>query len=193
MLAWADQEEQERDRFPRHEDNNQKRNGESRSDKGQCNFDKKRKPEDTVATMERGQKGKKGNPQDDFQKLLDRPCPLHPKGKHMILECVNLRKSLQQRQLEEDKKKKDKQNDEDGDKDGTMGFQQAANRVNMIYGGDSSFNRRNQKLVWHEILKMEPIVQKPLRHNETPITFSREDQWTRFPELENFHSSWAQW
>ena len=66
MLAWADQEEQECDRFPRHEDNNQKRNGNPWSDKGQRNFDKKRKPEDTVATMERGQKGKKGNPQDDF-------------------------------------------------------------------------------------------------------------------------------
>jgi len=80
----------------------------------------------------------------------------------------------------EDKKKKDKQDDEDGDKDGTMGFQQPANRINMIYGGDSSFNRRNQKLVWREILKMEPAVQKPLRHSEVPITFSREDQWTSF-------------
>ena len=129
-----------------------------------------------MATMERGQKGKKGNQQDDFQNLLERPCPLHPKGKNTILECVNLRKSLQQCQLEEDKKKKDKQDDEDGNKDGTMGFQQPTNRVNMIYGGDSSFNKRNQKLVWREILKMEPAVQKPLRHSETPITFSREDQ-----------------
>jgi hypothetical protein len=34
------------------------------------------------------------------------------------------------------KKKKDKQDEEDGDKEGTMGFQQPANRVNMIYGGD---------------------------------------------------------
>ena len=66
MLTWADQEEQERDHFPCREDNNQKCNGDSRSDKGQRNFDKKRKPEDTVATMERGQKGMKGNPQDDF-------------------------------------------------------------------------------------------------------------------------------
>ena len=94
MLGSVDQEEQERDRFPCREDNNQKRNGDSRPDKGQRNFDKKRKPEDTVATMERGQKGKKGNQQDNFQKLLDRPCPLHPKGRHTILECVNLRKSL---------------------------------------------------------------------------------------------------
>jgi hypothetical protein len=36
----------------------------------------------------------------------------------------------------------------------------------MIYGGDSSFNKRSQKLVWWEILKMEPAVQKPLRHSE---------------------------
>jgi len=35
--------------------------------------------------------------------------------------------------MEEDKKKKDKQDDEGNDKDGTMGFQQPANMVNMIY------------------------------------------------------------
>ena len=151
MLGWADQEEQERDRFSRRDDNNLKCNGDLRLDKGQRNFDKKRKPKDTVATMDRGQRGKKGNQQDDFQKLLARPCPLHPKGRNTILECINLRKSLQERQMEEDKKKKDKQDDEDGDKDGTMGFQQPANRVNMIYARDSSFNRRNQKLVWWEI------------------------------------------
>ena len=88
--------------------------------------------------------------------------------------------------MEEDKKKKDKHDDEDGDKDAAMGFQQPASRVNMIYGGDSSFNKRNQKLVWREILKMEPAVQKPLRHSETPITFSWEDQWTNFSEPEKF-------
>ena len=51
MLAWADQEEQECDRFPRREDNNQKHNGDPRPDKGQRNFDKKRKPEDTVVSV----------------------------------------------------------------------------------------------------------------------------------------------
>ena len=74
-----------------------------------------------------------------------------------------------------------------------MGFQQPANRVNMIYGGDSSFNRRNQKLVWREILKMEPAIQKPLRHSETPITFSREDQWTSFSEPGKFPLVLDQW
>ena len=33
---------------------------------------------------------------------------------------------------------------------------------------------------------MEPAVQKPLRHSEVPITFSREDQWTSFSELGKF-------
>ena len=60
----------------------------------------------------------------------------------MILECINLRKSLQECQMEEDKKKKHKQYDKDNDRDGTMGFQQPANMVNMIYGGDSSFYKR---------------------------------------------------
>jgi len=88
--------------------------------------------------------------------------------------------------VEEDKKKKDNQDDEDNDKDGTMGFQQPANMVNMIYGGNSSFNKRSQKLVWREILKMEPAVQKPLRYSVIPITFSREEQWTSFSEPGKF-------
>ena len=88
--------------------------------------------------------------------------------------------------MEEDKKKMDKKDDEDNDKNGTMGFQEPVNMVNMIYRGDSSFNKRSQKLVWREILKMEPAVQKPLRHSEVPITFSREDQWTSFSEPGKF-------
>ena len=67
-----------------------------------------------------------------------------------------------------------------------MGFQEPVNMVNMIYRGDSSFNKRSHKLVWREILKMELAVQKPLRHSEVPITFSREDQWTSFSEPGKF-------
>ena len=77
--------------------------------------------------------------------------------------------------MEKTKKKKDKQDNEDNDKDGQTGFQQPANIVNVIYGGDSTFNKRAQKLVWREILKLEPAIQKPLKHSEVPITFSRED------------------
>ena len=65
--------------------------------------------------------------------------------------------------------------------------------VDMIYGVDSSFNRRSQKLVWRGKLKMEPAVKKPLRHSEVPITFSREDQWTSFSELGKFPLVLDQW
>ena len=41
MLGWADQEEQEHNRFPHCDDNNKKHNRDPRSDKGQRNFDKK--------------------------------------------------------------------------------------------------------------------------------------------------------
>ena len=33
---------------------------------------------------------------------------------------------------------------------------------------------------------MEPAVQKPLKHSEMPITFSREDQWTSFSKPRKF-------
>jgi len=125
-----------------HDDNNQRRNDDSRTDKNQRNGDKRRRLGDTVATVDRGQHSKKGSQQDNFQKLLAKPCPLHPKARHTILECINLRKSLQEHPLEEDKKKKGKQEEEDNDKDGQMGFQQPANTVNVIYGGDSTFNKR---------------------------------------------------
>ena len=67
MLEWADQEEQERDCFPRCDDNNPKRNGDERSDRGQCNFNQNRKLEDIVAAVDRTQRRKKpGGQQDDF-------------------------------------------------------------------------------------------------------------------------------
>jgi hypothetical protein len=95
MLEWADQEEQECDRFPRRDGNNSKRNGNQCSNRGQHNFNKKRKPEDTVTAVDRTQRGKKpGGQQDSFEKLLHKQCPLHPKAKQSILECISLQKSL---------------------------------------------------------------------------------------------------
>jgi hypothetical protein len=42
------------------------------------------------------------------------------------------------------------------------------------------------KLTLREILSVEPTIQKPLRYSEVPISFSRDDQWTSFSELEKF-------
>ena len=133
MLEWADQEEQEKDRFPHWDDNNSRRNDDSRPDRKERNLNKKRKPDDTIATLDRGQRGNKsGSQQDDLQKLLNKPCPLHPKVRHTILEYINLRKSLQEHPIKEDKNKKGKQNEDDNNQDAPQGFQLPSNTVNII-------------------------------------------------------------
>jgi hypothetical protein len=58
--------------------------------------------------------------------------------------------------------------------------------VNIIFGGDAIFNKRGQKLAWHEILAAEPDIHTLLRNSAVPITFSREDQWTSFSALGKF-------
>jgi len=88
----------------------------------------------------------RGQPRPRYQEESYHADPSRSHGRYPndTRDIINAKRhGRQQHQLEEDKKKKDKQDDEDGDKDGTMGFQQPANRVTMIYGGDSSFNRRN--------------------------------------------------
>jgi hypothetical protein len=76
--------------------------------------------------------------------------------------------------------------DEDDDKKDPDGFQKPENVVNVIFGGDPSFNKRAQKLLLREILSVKPAIQRPLKYSEVPITFSREDQWTSFSELGKF-------
>jgi len=97
MQRWADEEEQERSRFPRRNNDN---NGKHHNDRGgpsnQRDPTRKRKPDDTIGTMDRIPRGKKGDkPQDQFDKILhNKRCPIHPKSNHSIWECTILRKSF---------------------------------------------------------------------------------------------------
>ena len=95
-----------------------------------------------------------------------------------------LRKSFQSAPPDAPKKKQNK--DDEDDKKDPDGFQQPQNIVNVIFGGDPSFSKRAQKILLREILSVEPAIQRPLKYNEVPITFSREDQWTSFSETGKF-------
>ena len=95
-------------------------------------------------------------------------------------ECTILRKSFQSAPATAPKKEQDKDNEDD--KKDPDGFQHHQNIVNVIFGGDSSFSKRAQKLLLREILSVEPAIQRPLKYSEVPITFSREDLWTSFFE-----------
>ena len=91
---------------------------------------RKRKPDDTVGTMDRTPRGKKGDkPQDQFDKILhNKRCPIHPKSNHSMWECTILRKSFQSAPTTTPKKEQDK--DDEDDKKDRDGFQQQQNVVN---------------------------------------------------------------
>jgi hypothetical protein len=136
--------------------------------------------------MDRTPRGKKNEkPQDQFDKILhNKRCPIHPKSNHSMWECTILCKSFQSTPPDAPKKKQNK--DDEDDKKGPNGFQQQQNVVTVIFGGDPSFSKRAQKLLLREILSVEPVIQRPLKYSEVPITFSREDQWTSFFEPRKF-------
>jgi hypothetical protein len=76
MKAWADQEDQERNRFLKHcnDYNNNKRGNGHRNDRSQRDYSgssQKHKPDDVITAVERPPRGKKsGMTQDQFEKLL---------------------------------------------------------------------------------------------------------------------------
>jgi len=135
MQRWADEEEQEHSRFPHHNNEN---NGKHHNDRGgpsnQRHPTRKRKPDDTVGTMDRTPRGKKGDkPQDQFDKILhNKRCPIHPKRNHSIWECTILRKSFQSTLADAPKKNQNKDDKKDPD-----GFQQPQNVVNVISASPS--------------------------------------------------------
>ena len=63
--------------------------------------------------------------------------------------------------------KKQNKDDKDDKKD-PDGFQQQQNVVNVIFGGDPRFSKRDQKLLLREILSVEPAIQRPLKYSEVP-------------------------
>jgi hypothetical protein len=45
--------------------------------------------------VERNPHGKKlGNQQDQFEKILHKQCPVHPKSNHTLFQCISFRESL---------------------------------------------------------------------------------------------------
>ena len=97
MQCWADEEEQECSRFPRcNNDNNGKRNNDHGGPSNQRDPVCKRKPDDTIGTMDRTPHGKKiEKPMDQFDKIVhNKRFPIHPKSNHSMFECSIIRKSF---------------------------------------------------------------------------------------------------
>jgi hypothetical protein len=130
---------------------------------------RKRKPYNTVAAIQRPAKENPKRNSGSFKDLLKVKCPWHPNGNHNTEQCYQLRHALKDTQEPphpHDKKGKKKNGDNND-------FQEAGKTVNVLFGGLPS--RREQKATRREVMSIEPAVPTTLRWSEVPITFSRAD------------------
>jgi hypothetical protein len=97
MARWADQEDEENGRFPKHNHDKQG-NGNDHFNKSQRNHSgntRKRKPDQEVMAVEHNPCGKKsGNNKTQYEQVMHKQCPIQPKLRHTLFECITIRKSL---------------------------------------------------------------------------------------------------
>jgi hypothetical protein len=142
---------------------------------------RKRKPDNTVASIQRPAKKNSKKTSGGFKDLLKEKCPWHLDDNHTTEQCYQLRRALKsttEPPHPHDKKGKKKHDDGNGD------FQEPKKTVNVLFGGLPS--RREQQATRREVMSIEPTVPTPLKWSEVPITFSRMDQWTSFSEPGRF-------
>jgi hypothetical protein len=138
---------------------------------------RKRKLDNTVASIQRPAKENSKKTSGGFKDLLKEKCPWHLDGIRTTEQCYQLRRALKdtpEPRHPHDKKGK-KKNDEGNDN-----FQEPDKTVNVLFDGLPS--RRVQKATRREVMSIEPAVPTSLRWSEVPITFSRADQWTSLSE-----------
>src|SRR6266508_4058046 len=118
---------------------------------------------------------------DDFKKVMESPCPFHPKGKHAAKDCFTLKKYVE----EHSKHPVCNQDGSDRNQDQQPGgptFPDLEHQLNMIYGGSAAYeSKRKQKLTAREINAVTPVTPKYLKWSEAPINFVRADHPDHVP------------
>jgi hypothetical protein len=186
ITSWADEEDKANAKYdairskskqnPGGSNNNTRDQG-GRNNNYYSGPNRKRKPDDTVAAIQRPVKDNSKKTSGGFKDLLKEKCLWHLEGNHTTEQCYQLRQALKDtpdpRPLH-DKKGKKKVDKGNGD------FQEPDKTVNILFGGLPT--KWSQKATRREVLKIEPAVPTPLRWLEVPITFYRADQWTSFSD-----------
>jgi hypothetical protein len=185
ITSWADEEDKANAKYNAirgkskqntgvNSNNNGNKGGHSNNYSGP---NRKRKPDNTVAAIQRPTKDNSKKTSGGFKDLLKEKCPWHLDGNHTTEQCYQLRRAL--KDTPEPRHPHDKKGKKKADK-GNGNFQEPDKTVNVLFRGLP--NRRAQKATRREVLSIEPAVPTPLRWWEVPITFSRADQWTSFSE-----------
>jgi hypothetical protein len=189
ITSWADEEDKANAKYDAIRGKSKQNTGGSSNNNGNqggrsnnySSPNRKRKPDDTVATIQHPAKDNSKKTSSGFKDSLKEKCPWHLDGNHTTEQCYQLQRALKdtpEPRHPHNKKDKKKADVDNGD------FQELDKTVNVLFGGLP--NRRAQKATRREVLSIEPAVPTPLRWSEVPITFSRADQWTSFSEPGRF-------
>jgi hypothetical protein len=177
ITSWADEEDKANAKYDAIR-------GKSKQNTGKRDYsgpNRKRKPDNPVAAIQRPAKENPKKTSGGFKDLLKEKCPWHLDDNHTTEQCYQLRRALKgtpEPPHPHDKKGK-KKNDEGNDN-----FKEPDKTVNVLFGGLPS--RREQKATRREVMSIEPAVPTHLRWSEVPITISRADQGTSFSEPGRF-------
>jgi hypothetical protein len=190
ITSWADEEDKANAKYDtirgkskqnKGGNNNNNNTGQGSRGNNYSGPNRKRKPDNTVAAIQRPAKGNPKKTSGGFKDLLKEKCLWHLDGNHTTELCYQLWRALKDTpdpRPPHDKKGKKKADEDNGD------FQEPDKTVNVLFGGLPT--KRSQKATRREVLNIEPAVATPLRLSEVPIIFSRADQWTSFSEPVRF-------
>jgi hypothetical protein len=190
ITSWADEEDKANAKYDaicgksKQNTGGGSSNNENQGGRNNNNYsgpNRKRKPDYTVAAIQRPAKEKSKKTSGGFKDLLKEKCLWNLDGNHTTEQCYQLRRALKstpEPPHPHDKKGKKKHDDGNGD------FQEPDKTVNILFGGLPT--RQEQKATRREVMSIEPAVLTPLRCSEVPIIFSRADQWTSFSEPGRF-------
>jgi hypothetical protein len=189
ITSWADEEDKVNAKYDAiHGKSKQNAGGGNNNNRDQGgpnnNYsgpNRKRKPDNTVAAIQRPAKDNSKKTSGGFKDLLKEKCPWHLEGDHTTKQCYQLRRAL--KNSPDSRPPHDKKGKKKAD-EGNDDFQEPDKTVNVLFGGLPT--RRSQKATRQEVLNIEPAVPTPLKWSEVPITFSRADQWTSFSEPGRF-------
>src|SRR6266498_6013509 len=118
---------------------------------------------------------------DDFEKVMESPCPFHSKGKHVAKDCFTLKKYVEEHSKHPARNQDGSDWNKDHQPDGPV-FLDPEHQLNMIYGGSVAYkSKRKQKLTAREINAVIPFTPKYLKWSEAPITFGRADHPDHVP------------
>jgi hypothetical protein len=190
ITSWADEEDKANAKYdairgkskknPGGSNNNTRHQG-GRNNNNYLGPNHKRKPDNTVAVVQRPAKYNSKKTSGSFKDLLKEKCLWHLEGNHTTEQCYQLRRAL--KDSPDPRPPHDKKGKKRAD-EGNDDFQEPDKTVNVLFGGLPT--KRSQKATRWEVLNIEPAVPTPLRWSEVPITFSRADQWTSFSEPGRF-------